>query len=530
MVRKFFCVSSLLSVIAIVAIYQVWPPIVWSLLLVGPVILLGLHDMLQTSHTLLRIFPVLGHGRYLMEAIRPEIQQYFVESNIDGMPINREMRSTVYSRAKGQLDKLPFGTQRDVYDENYEWLEHSIVPRPVLPHEPRVWVGKERCAKPYQASCFNISAMSYGSLGKTAIEALNLGAKLGGFAHNTGEGGISPYHDRPGGDLIYQVGTGYFGCRASDGSFDPKLFEERSAPDNVKMIELKLSQGAKPGHGGILPGRKVTPEIAQIRGVPVGQSVNSPPAHTSFSTPIELLEFVTRLRELSGGKPVGFKLCLGKRTEFLAICKAMLETELLPDFIAIDGAEGGTGAAPVEFTNVVGTPLREGLVFVYSALRGVGLREKIRVIASAKAITGFHLFQMMALGADMCNSARAMMLAIGCIQARRCHDNGCPTGVATHDPARVNALHVPSKARRVQRYHAETVESLLELVAACGLDSPEQIRPCHVNRRLDSINVRTFEEIYRFLEPGSLIDGSVIPEGFRGYWERADPQTFSFMT
>ena len=525
MVRKIFCGSSLLAVTVIGGLYLIWPPVIWSLVVVGPLILLGIHDMLQPEHTLLRIYPVIGHGRYLMEELRPEIQQYFVESNIDGMPLNRELRSTVYARAKGQLDKLPFGTQRDVYAEGYEWIEHSICPAPVIDHEQRVWVGQDRCAKPYHSSCFNISAMSYGSLGQTAIEALNTGAKLGGFAHNTGEGGISPYHDKPGGDLIWQIGTGYFGCRSSDGGFDADLFAERARAENVKMIEVKLSQGAKPGHGGILPGRKVTPEIARIRGVPVGKTVHSPAAHQTFSTPRGLLDFVVRLRELSGGKPVGFKLCVGYRREFLGICKALLETDQLPDFITVDGAEGGTGAAPMEFTNVVGMPLREGLVFVHSALRGIGLRDRICLAASAKAVTGFHLFQLMALGADICNSARAMMLALGCIQARRCHDNKCPTGVATQEPARVAALDVPSKANRVQRYHAETVESLLQLVGAGGLRSPVEICPQHVKRRVDSITVRTFAEIYDFLEPGELL-GQAVPERFAADWQAASSDAF----
>jgi len=398
-------------------------------------------------------------------------------------------------------------------------MNHSLSPKPVAKEEPRVQFGGPDCTQPYGASHLNISAMSYGSLSRTAILALNQAAQYGGFAHNTGEGGLSRYHLEPGGDLVWQIGTGYFGCRTPRGNFDPAQFEEKSRHEAVKMIEIKLSQGAKPGHGGILPKEKVTPEIAEIRGVAMDRDVISPPAHSTFSTPIGLLEFVAQLRKLSGGKPVGFKLCIGYRTEFLAICKAMLKTRILPDFITVDGAEGGTGAAPLELTNSVGMPMRDGLNFVHNALVGTGVRADIRIIAAGKIITAFHMYRTMALGADACNSARGMMLALGCIQSRRCNTNTCPVGIATQDPSRYQAIDVEDKSRRVAEYHRATIASFLELLAAAGVNGRDGIRPHHILRRVDAFTIKHFDEIYPTVAEGALLDEATIPETLRGYWK-----------
>lgn len=526
MVRKIFFTFALVTPLLIGVAAVWWPWVLWLFVVVGPLVLLGLHDILQCEHALLRVYPVIGHGRYLMEAIRPEIQQYFVESNIDGAPFNREFRSIVYQRAKGDLDTRAFGTQRDVNRVGYEWMNHSLSPLTVAEKEPRVLVGGANCSQPYSASLLNISAMSFGSLGHTSILALNQGAQIGGFAHNTGEGGMSHYHLQPGGDLFWQIGTGYFGCRDSNGQFDSNRFEEQSRYEAVKMIEIKLSQGAKPAHGGILPKEKLTPEIAQIRGVPLGRDVISPPAHSSFSTPIGLLEFVARLRELSGGKPVGFKLCIGFRHEFFSICKAMLETQIMPDFITVDGAEGGTGAAPLELTNSVGMPMRDGLRFVHNALRGIGVRDQIRIIAAGKIVTAFHLFRTLALGANLCNAARPMMLALGCIQARRCNSNTCPVGIATQDPARSLGVDVKDKAHRVAEYHRATIRAFLELLAGAGLDDPCEIHPHQVLRRTDEFTIKHFDEIYPTLEPGVLLEESRLPEDWYADWKRAKSSSF----
>ena len=526
MVRRVYFTFALIAPIVIVGLSFRVPAAWWTFVVVGPLIALGLHDVLQTDHSLLRVFPIIGHGRYLMEELRPEIQQYFVESNIDGMPFSREMRSAIYQRAKGEIDTLPFGTQRDVDRDGYEWMSHSMAPKPVLETDPRVDIGTATCTLAYRAAHLNVSAMSFGSLSANAILALNAGAKTGGFYHNTGEGGLSPYHLNPGGDLVWQIGTGYFGCRDSDGGFNPELFAEEARRDAVRMIEIKISQGAKPAHGGILPAAKLSREIAQIRGVPMGQDVISPPAHGEFSTPRGLLEFIVRLRELSGGKPVGFKLCVGHKGEFLGICKAMVATGMHPDFITVDGTEGGTGAAPVELSNSVGMPLRQGLWFVHNALRGVGVRDRVRVIAAGKIATGFHLFRVIALGADLCNSARAMMFALGCIQARRCNLNTCPVGVATQDPSHTVGLVPADKAPRVARYQAATIKAFLELVAAAGLDSPRDIRPFHVYRRVSGPDVQSFAELYPRMPKGFLVDAGVIPDAWRRSWAAADADRF----
>lgn len=521
-VRQLFSILAVVIPLAILALSFVWKPVLWLLIIVIPVILLGLFDMFQTRHTILRLYPVLGRFRYMLEAVRPEIQQYFVESETDGAPIPREFRSLVYQRAKGDRDSRPFGTIFDVNRAGYEWVNHSLVPKHANDLHPRIRFGGEQCTQPYLASPLNISAMSYGSLSKNAIRALNRGAKIGNFAHNTGEGSLSPYHLEHGGDIIWQIGTGYFGCRASDGSFDPELFTKNSRVEAVKMIEVKLSQGAKPGHGGILPAAKLTEEIAAIRGVPMGADVISPAAHTAFNTPIGLLEFIAQLRELSGGKPVGFKLCIGRRDEFLAICKAMLSSGILPDFITVDGGEGGTGAAPTEMTNSVGTPIRDALIFVNRALIGIGLRDQIRIIAAGKMFSAFHILRALALGADTVNSARAFMLALGCIQSRSCNTDHCPTGIATQNAARNNGLVVTDKAQRVANFHEETVTNLAELVAAAGLNHLNELGPEHINRRVQGTEVKTYAELYPLIAPGSLLDGSALPDKWEADWQKAD--------
>ena len=491
-----------------------------------PIVVIGIFDMLQRQHTIRRNFPFVGNFRYLFEAVRPGINQYFIESNTDGMPFSREERSVVYQRAKGTIDTLPFGTQRDVYQENYEWINHSIQPVPALHDEPRVKIGGRACVRPYLASRFNVSAMSYGSLSQNAVRALNRGARIGSFYQNTGEGGLTPHHLAEGGDICWQIGTGYFGCRDADGNFSPEKFTKRSTLENVKMIEIKLSQGAKPGHGGILPAAKVSPEISEIRDVPMGKDVISPPWHTAFDSPRGLLEFVARLRDLSGGKPVGFKLCVGKRREFLAVVKAMLETGITPDFITIDGGEGGTGAAPLEFSNHVGTPLNEGLIFVHNSLVGANLRDEIRLIASGKVTTGFALLQKVALGADLCNSARGMLFSLGCIQALKCNTNTCPTGIATQDPALVGGLHVGDKGARVARFHDATVRNFLELMGAAGLRHPSELRPWHVHRRVSAFEVKHYGEIYDFLSPGELL-ASPPPASYERAWNQAQASSFA---
>ncbi len=520
--RTLFLSASVTALLAIALVAILWPPVLWCLFLVIPLIALGVWDCAQDEHAVLRNFPVVGHFRYLFEMIRPEISQYFIETNTNGMPFNREFRSVVYQRAKGVQDTLPFGTQRDVYEPGYEWMHHSLCPKKMEPADQRVLIGKRNCKKPYSASVFQISAMSFGSLSNNAVRALNAGAKAGNFAHNTGEGGVSPYHLEAGGDLIWQVGTGYFGCRTQAGGFDPTKFAEMATRDSIKMIEIKLSQGAKPGHGGILPGAKVTPEIARIRGVPVGKDVVSPPAHTRFDSPTGLLEFVAELRELSGDKPVGFKLCVGDHREFMCICKAMIETGLQPDFITVDGGEGGTGAAPLEFSNSLGTPLNEGLVFVHNTLVGSGLRDDIKIIASGKIITGFHLATKLALGADIGASARGMLFAIGCIQALRCNTNHCPVGVTTQDPRLVNGLVVESKAERVHAFHEATVEAFCELLGAAGLSSANELGPWHIYRRITETETRHFAQIHSYIEPGALLT-TPLPRGFARDWSAARP-------
>src|SRR5882724_2026596 len=474
----------------------------------GFLVALGVVDMTQTAHSLRRNYPILANLRFLLEKIRPEIRQYFLESDTDGTPFNRNKRAIVYQRAKAQLDKRPFGTQQDIYGDRFEWINHSLQPIPPTQHDFRVMVGGPDCKQPYSLSLFNISAMSFGALSANAIRALNKGAKLGNFAHDTGEGGYSRYHREFGGDIIWELGSGYFGCRNDDGTFCAERFAEAAADPQVKMIEIKLSQGAKPGHGGVLPGPKVTPEISNARGVPAGVDCVSPASHSAFSTPLEMVHFIARLRELSNGKPIGFKLCIGHPWEFMGICKAMLQTSIRPDFIVIDGKEGGTGAAPLEFVDHIGTPMREGLVFAHNCLVGCGLRDTIRLGAAGRIVTGFDMARVLGLGADWCNAARGFMFALGCVQAQSCHTDRCPTGVATQNQLRQRALVVPDKAERVRRFHDNTLAALSELVGAAGLAHPNDLTPMHLLKRLSAHEVKTFAELYTFLGERELLAGT----------------------
>ena len=488
--------------------------------------LVGTHDILQVRHSILRSYPIAAHIRFLLEEVRPEIRQYFLESDTDGMPFDRNTRSIVYQRAKGQLDKRPHGTQLNVYGSRFEWLNHSLVPRDAATEPFRIAVGNAQCRKPYSASVFNISAMSFGALSANAIRALNKGAKMGNFAHDTGEGGVSKYHKEHGGDVIWEIGSGYFGCRNPDGSFSAERFAEQAADDQVKMVEIKLSQGAKPGHGGVLPGAKVSPEIAEARGIPVGVDCISPSRHSAFSTPAELMRFVAKLRELSGGKPTGLKLCVGHPWEFLAICKAMLAEKTYPDFIVVDGKEGGTGAGPLEFIDHMGMPLQEGLMFVHNALVGLDIRQHIKIGASGKIITAFDLARTMALGADWCNSARGFMFAVGCIQAASCHTGRCPVGVATQDQVRQRALVVEDKWERAYNFHRSTLIALAEVVAAAGLSHPRELGPHHFFRRSESGPVQTYKQIYRFLKPGEILAGTDDPR-YQHVWPMAHAESFA---
>jgi len=498
---------------------------------------LGIYDLLQTSHAIRRNYPIVGNIRWLVEAIRPELRQYLFESETEAAPFSRAQRSLVYQRAKGVEDARPFGTEQNVYGAGYEWVNHSMRPRTISDTDFRIAIGGERCTQPYEASLLNISAMSFGALSANAIRALNRGAQLGGFAHDSGEGSISRYHrpeteGEPGGDLIWEIASGYFGCRDEQGRFDPDKFTRQARSPQVKMIEIKLSQGAKPGHGGMLPAPKVTAEIAEARGVPQGVDCISPSRHSAFSTPVELLEFIAKLRELSGGKPTGFKFALGHPWEFFGICKAMLETGLLPDFIVVDGGEGGTGAAPLEFTDHIGTPLQEALLLVQNTLVGLNLRDRIRIGASGKIISAFDMARTLALGADWCNAARGFMFALGCVQSQSCHTDRCPTGVATQDKSRQRALVVPDKAQRVASFHRNTLHALGELVGAAGLAHPGDLKPHHIVRRVHHNEIRLLSNLFKFLAPGELLVNPSAHAVYEMYWPMAsahsfDPQGFA---
>lgn len=517
------CIVFTLATLPLIHHHWLWP----FTLTTGLLSLIGLLDLLQKHHAVRRNYPILGNIRYLVETIRPEIRQYLLEADSDALPFSRAQRSLVYSRAKNQVSDKPFGTLIDVYASGFEFIGHSMRPAPLAdPASFRITIGGPQCSQPYSASIFNISAMSFGSLSANAIRALNQGAKLGNFHHDTGEGSISPYHREHGGDLVWELGSGYFGCRTSDGRFDPQAFAAQARSPQVRMIEVKMSQGAKPGHGGILPKHKVTQEIAETRGVPLGEDCISPSRHSAFSTPIEMMQFIAQLRELSGGKPVGFKLCLGHPWEFMGIAKAMLETGILPDFIVIDGKEGGTGAAPVEFTDHIGVPLREGLLFVHNTLVGLNLRDKIKLGASGKIVSAFDIASVLAIGADWANAARGFMFAIGCIQSQSCHTNKCPTGVATQDPLRQRALVVPDKAERVLNFHRNTLRALAEMLAAAGLEHPSQLEAKHLVRRISATEIKLFSQMHVFLKPGELLTGEVDGQFYSRMWQLARADSF----
>ena len=520
-------IGLLLSLLAWVGGGYVLPVLVFAYL-VGT----GFHDLWQTKRAVLRNYPVIGHMRFLLEFIRPEIRQYFIESDNEATPFSRAQRSLVYQRAKGDSDKRPFGTQLDTHATGHEWMTHSVAPTTLASHDFRITIGPHT-AQPYSASVFNISAMSFGALSANAISALNAGAKRGGFAHDTGEGSISAHHRKHGGDLIWEVASGYFGCRNDDGTFNADKFKTNARDPQVKMIEIKLSQGAKPGHGGVLPGPKVTPEIAEARGVPVGVDCVSPASHSAFGTPTELMHFVARLRELSGGKPTGFKLCIGHPWEWFAIVKAMLQTGITPDFIVVDGTEGGTGAAPLEFIDHVGSPLQEGVILVHNSLRGAGLRSQIMIGCAGKVVSAFDIARLMALGANWCNSARGFMFAIGCIQAQTCHTGHCPTGVTTQDPLRQQALVVGDKAERVYHFHQNTLHALKELVQAAGVQHPNEINAHHIVRRTGDHTVDSLAHaLLREIPEGSLLKDTLdkLPMVYQHHWPKASADSFVMNT
>lgn len=502
--------------------WMAFPSVIFGILAV-----MGVYDLIQTKHSILRNYPVLGHMRFFFEGIRPEIRQYLIESDQDEEPFSRDDRSLVYQRAKGVEDARPFGTRMRVYDAGYSWVTHSVQPVHITDTDFRVTIGNKDCKQPYDASIYNISAMSFGSLSANAISALNKGAKMGQFAHDTGEGGISRYHREGGGDLIYEIGSGYFGCRTEDGQFDPDKFKEQAASDQIKMIELKLSQGAKPGHGGMLPASKISAEIAAARGIPMGHDCISPAAHSAFTSPVQMMEFLGKLRDLSGGKPVGFKLCIGHQREFMCMVKAMLDTGIVPDFIVVDGTEGGTGAAPLEFANHVGMPMVEGLTFVHNTLRGAGIRDQVKLGAAGKVVSAFDIARALALGADWCNSARGFMFAVGCIQAQACHTNHCPVGVATQDPTRQRALDVDDKSQRVARFHRNTLMALGEMTGAAGLEHPSDFLPRHMMMRQSDNSMVQGDQVYGYLPEGYLLDDqSPDYNGNKTRWARAQADSF----
>lgn len=516
--KDFFKIYIEFTVLYAAAAYFFFPMGLWLLPVFLIFIVVGIYDLMQTRHAIKRNFPLLGRLRYVFEMIRPEISQYFIESNTDGAPINRENRSIVYQRSKKAIDSIPFGTQLNVYESGYEFVGHSMYPTHIKPETLRIKVGGESCTQPYDCSIFNISAMSYGALSNNAVLALNGGAKDGNFAHNTGEGGISPYHLENGGDLIWQIGTGYFGCRNRNGDFDETLFTQKAADERVKMIEIKLSQGAKPGHGGILPKQKLTPEIAAIRHVELGKDVLSPPNHSAFGNAEEMMLFIQKLRTLSQGKPIGIKLCIGKEAEFIDLCRAMVKTGITPDYIAIDGAEGGTGAAPLEFSNYIGMPGVDALIFANNILKGHGLRDKLKLFTTGKVTTGFGLIKLLSLGADAIYAARPFMLSLGCIQALRCNTNDCPAGVATQNPRFVRGLVVTDKRVRVKNFHHETLRSASEILGAMGVKSHKELNAQMIKKRIDPHTIRSYDELYPHIKSGDFATGN-IPQEYQRFYQ-----------
>jgi glutamate synthase domain-containing protein 2 len=495
-VRQIFALTFFLlyTFLALISLY--WIKALWALVLLVPLHLVYWHNIRQRRHTILRNYPLLGYLRYFFESIRPELRQYFFESDLDGRPFSRRQRAIVYQRAKNVRQTVPFGMQSDSQQVGYEWISHTMFPVRVSPEGLRVTIGGSQCYQPYNASLLNIGAMSYGALSQTAIRALSGGARLGNFALNTGEGGVSPYHLESGADLIWQIGTGYFGCRDEEGFFSEQLFSEQVAHPHIKMVEIKLSQGAKPGLGGILPAVKNTPEIAAIRKVRPYTTVASPAAHSAFSEARSLLEFITELRRLSAGKPVGIKVCIGNKLEFERLCQSMIRHQLFPDFITVDGAEGGTGAAPLEFADGVGMPLYDALAFTHAMLLKYNCREEVKILAAGKIITGIDIIKVRALGADACYSARGMMFALGCLQALQCDSGRCPVGIATQDKSRYSGLDVADKRVRVANFHHNTLQATAELMEACGFRSLKDIKPDRIFRRVEQDRVTSFREIY----------------------------------
>ncbi|WAC57246.1 FMN-binding glutamate synthase family protein [Gordonia sp. SL306] len=525
MIRVASVVSLVVVALAAIVIASLGPWGWWIAAVVLTAIAgVGVYDLVQRRHSVLRNYPVVGHLRFLLESLRPELQQYFIERNFDGRPYDRDIRSLIYERAKGTAAELSYGTERDIDVDGYEYLVHSVAPIERPPEPLRVRVGGPDCRQPYEMSLLNVSSMSFGALSGNALRALNNGARRGGFAHDTGEGGLTPYH-LGGADVIWEIGSGYFGTRTKDGHFDPEQFADKAADDRVKAISLKLSQGAKPGVGGVLPAAKVSAEIARYRGVPAGEKCVSPASHSEFATPRELIAFVARLRELSDGKPIGVKLCIGSRVDVLAICKAMLAERITPDFIVVDGAEGGTAAAPLEYEDHVGLPLTDGLMTMHNALVGTGLRDRVRIGASGKVASGNDIVKRLIQGADYTNAARAMMMAVGCIQSQRCHTNHCPVGVATQDPRRARALDVDDKSDRAYRYQQATVDEAMRLMASMGISRPSQLSPHLLRKRVSATSQRSYAEIYEWLRPGQLVHEA--PQTWVDDWTRADPDSFA---
>jgi len=518
------CGLTVLSALGILlSSHMIWPTVVFGFFAV-----LGCRDYFKSTHPVRANYPLMGRLRYLLESIRPELRQYFWESDTDETPYSRNQRAMVYQRAKNNQAKRSFGTEKAVYEEDFNWLNHSVNPIKITDHDFRTEVGVEGQDLTYSMSLLNISGMSFGALSPPAVEALSQGAQLGGFAQNTGEGSLSRYHAAGGGDLIWQISTGYFGCRTPDGCFDAELFKQNATSTQVKMIEIKLSQGAKPGHGGVLPAPKVTEEIARTRGIPMGQTCESPASHAEFSTPTELLGFSQRLKSLSGGKPVGVKLCIGHPWEFVALVKAMVETGQTLDFITVDGSEGGTGAAPTEFSDHIGSPLRDAIVFVDNALRGAGLRERVKIGASAKIVSAYDITRVCALGADWCNMARPFMFALGCIQAKDCGSGHCPTGITTMDPQRYRAIDIPSRAERVRNFHKHTLEAVAELLGAAGIPHPKDLNRRHIVRRLSASQIKLADQIYPRVSDGALLTGEGVVEDprLRTYWSLVSKDSF----
>ncbi len=492
--------------------------------------LISLKDFLQKKRSVLSNFPLLGRFRFFLESIRPELRQYYWEADDDELPYSRNQRTMVYQRSKDEGGVRPFGSLEKMYENDFVWLNHSITPSKINDDNFRTKVGKGKNA--YEMSVLNISGTSFGAISPPAITSLNKAAKIGGFAHNTGEGSLSKYHESGEGDTIWQISTGYFGCRDKKGEFNPKNFSIKAKLDQVKMIEIKLSQGAKPGHGGMLLAPKVTSEIAETRGVEEGKDCISPPRHKEFSNPSQLLDFVEKLRKLSGGKPIGIKLCIGHPWEFISIVKTMVLEKRIIDFVTVDGSEGGTGAAPAEFTDHIGCPLKDAIVFVDNALVGANLRDRVKIGVSGKIVSAFDIAHVCALGADWVNMARPFMFSIGCIQCRSCHTGECPTGIATMDPMRYRAIDIEDRSNRAYNFHKNTLFVLKELLEAVGVTHPVQLNRRHIVRRLSESDIRLADQIYPKAVKGELLlkkKKEVADPRLNVYWNKVTPKSFNFI-